>query len=296
MAASATTHSSSSLSLPSSAVLLVPSSASEDVCSIDSDSDEQMTVDGKSVVVDEIVDDAVHEAPDLVVLDDSGEPHDFMEFYSPPRVVPKCLGLGLRAWYSFDVTSGHDFTKHCDRVVGFQLLREHKPTMIMLSPPCTMFSAIQRMWNIKKMSESQYQARMKEAICHIDYSMQLAMLQCHASRYFGFEQPGRASSWDLESVKRVAALPGVVKVAFDMCMFGKVTPFSKQPLKKRTMIMTTHVWLARSLEGHCCDGNHLHIRCMGAEQGITLSKWCQVYPPQLCDTIASSVASSTLRR
>ncbi len=71
---------------------------------------------------------------------------------------------------------------------------------------------------------------------------------------------------------------------------------NKQPLKKRTMIMTNHVWLARSLEGHCCDGNHLHIRGMGAEQGIPLSKWCQVYPPQLCDTIASSVASSTLRR
>ncbi len=251
-----------------------------DVDLTDSDNDKTVIVDDKEVVE--------------VDGEDSVKLHDFMEFYSPPRIAPECIVLGLLELFSFDVTtSGHDFLTFCARAMGLRLLAHYQPLMIMLSPPCTMFSVLTWLWNLKKMTESQYQARMKEARCHIEYSMQLAMMQYNASRYFAFEQPGQASSWDLECVKRVAALPGVVKVPFDMCMFGKTTPFNKQPIKKRTIIMTNSALLAKSLEGHRCDGNHLHIACHGAEHGVKLCEWCQVYPLKLCEKIAFVVASLT---
>jgi len=251
------------------------------VVDVDSDSDSDIDINmiGDGIVIDVDVEDSVID-----------KRHDFMEFYSPPRIVPECTAIGLRSQFSFDVTCGHDFLTYQSRATGFRCINEFKPLMIMLSPPCTMFSQMQNLWNVKKMEENQYQARMKEARCHIDYSMQLAMLQYSASRYFAFEHPARASSWDLECIKRVATLRGVVKVPFDMCMFGKTTPFSKQPIKKRTFIMTNSAVLAHSLQGHCCDGSHLHIPCAGTEQGVLLSKWCQVYPQKLCQTIACAVA------
>ncbi len=60
----------------------------------------------------------------------------------------------------------------------------------------------------------------------IHYAMHIAKMQHAVVRFFGFEQPGRASSWDLECIKSVAALPGVNTIYFDMCMFGKISPQS----------------------------------------------------------------------
>ncbi len=223
-----------------------------------------------------------------------GSLHDFMEFYSPPQIAPKCRALGLNVEHSLDnTTSGHDFSQHSDRVRGFKLINELAPMLVMMSPPCTMFSELQRLWNLNRMNDSVYENRMKEAKCHIHYAMQIAKMQHAVVRFFGFEQPGRASSWDLECVKSVAALPGVTHISFDMCMFAKVSPHNKNPIKKRTVIMTNTHELAAALRGKCCDGSHLHTVCAGSEGGVKLSTWCQVYPPQLCNAIANTALATS---
>ncbi len=95
--------------------------------------------------------------PIVEIIEDSnskncnGSLHDFMEFYSPPQIAPKCRALGLNAEHSLDkTTSGHDFSQHNDRVRGFKLINELAPMLVMASPPCTMFSELQRLWNLKK--------------------------------------------------------------------------------------------------------------------------------------------------
>ena len=85
-----------------------------------------------------------------VVGDPGSEPHDFMEYYSPPRVVPMCRELGCFAQFSLGITMGHDFTQHRDRMLAVQLLAKLKTSSIMLSPPCTMVSTMQRLWNVKR--------------------------------------------------------------------------------------------------------------------------------------------------
>ena len=164
--------------------------------------------------------------------------------------------------------------------------------LVMMSPPCTMFSTLQHLWNFGKMKNAVYQTRMAEAKGHIAYCMHVARLQQNTDRFFGFEQPGRASSWDLECVKSVAATPGVVKVAFDMCMFGKTSPRSKIPMKKRTIAMTNRIMLAAALANKCCDGSHAHIVRSGSERGAKLSTRCQVYSPQLCEAIVRAALSA----
>ena len=99
------------------------------------------------------------------------------------------------------------------------------------------------------MDPATYRHRVNKAMCHMKFSMQIATLQVKAGRYFAFAHPGRASSRDLGCVKAVRELPGVVKVPFDMCMFGLTAPSSKNPIKKRTILMTKCSFLAQSLQG-----------------------------------------------
>ena len=90
--------------------------------------DVKCNVDGAVVFVDG---ELLGEAPIVEIIEDSnsencdGSLHDFMEFYSPPRIAPKCRVLGLNAEHSLDnTTSGHDLSQHNDRVRGFKLINE----------------------------------------------------------------------------------------------------------------------------------------------------------------------------
>ena len=73
----------------------------------------------------------------------------------------------------------------------------------------------------------------------------------------------------------------------------KISPISKIPMKKRTIIMTNHIMLSAALEDKCCDGSHSHLACTGFESGYRLSTWCQVYPPKLCTAIAKAALSTS---
>ena len=61
------------------------------------------------------------------------------------------------------------------------------------------------------------------------------------NRYFAFEHPGGASSWDMPEVQNVAKLERVEIVKFDMCQYGMtiVDPVDgkAKPVNKRTKIM-----------------------------------------------------------
>ena len=61
--------------------------------------------------------------------------HDIKQFYSPPRLVPRGVQVGLRGFYSCDLaTSGHDFLEPAARLSALALLRKHCPQLLMLSP------------------------------------------------------------------------------------------------------------------------------------------------------------------
>ena len=113
--------------------------------------------------------DAVHAASsDVVVItdsDDDGEiqgHHDIMEFFPPPRVIVEAVNmkLHLRGEYTFDIeTSGHDFRRPKDKVLGRRLMLLHKVRMACLSPPCTMFSDLWNMWNVQRCDPAVYHER-----------------------------------------------------------------------------------------------------------------------------------------
>ena len=219
--------------------------------------------------------------------------HDIMELFSPPRAIVQAKKMKghLRGEHAFDIeTSGHDFRKLEDRLIAKRLMILHHVRMACLSPPCAMF-VCWNMWNVQKCDPSVYHERLETAKGMIYYIMDLAKVQHQQGRWFFYEQPHRASSWQLPEVEAVAVLPGVWKSTFDMCCYGMKSPFGKA-VRKRTTVMTNNMILAGMLCDKFCKVHRRHRTVQGSEGGHAMSKWCQVYPPGFCRAVVRSMADS----
>ena len=211
--------------------------------------------------------------------------HDMAEFYSSPRVLPVARCRGLRGSLSLDITTGWDFNVQHLRQLSVELLCKLSIGIVILSPPCTAFSELQRLWNYKRMTLDAVQRQWEQGMVFVRHAMECALTQYKAGRRFGYEHPARASSWKTPEVSRVASLPGVHVVVFDQCMLGLKSP-SGHPLRKRTKVMTNDAALATRLSHRMCDGSHAHQRIHSSEMGVKLSVWAQIYPPAMVELLA----------
>ena len=160
--------------------------------------------------------------------------------------------------------------------------------LLMLSPPCTVFSELQRLWNIKRIPEQTWKHRWEVGMVFLKHSMHAAQNQVAGHRFFAFEHPASASSWKQPCVQAVQSLPGVETVVFDQCMLGLKSKVNGIPMRKRTRIMTNSRELIKLLSGKCCDRTHAHECIQGSEGGVKRSVWAQVYPPGLVQIIAEA--------
>eukprot|EP00973_Karenia_brevis_P039717 5482375-Karenia_brevis.AAC.1 len=118
--------------------------------------------------------------------------------------------------------------------------------------------------------------------------MTICRRQHEQGRYFVFEHPQGASSWQLNMVKQLLNEEGVRLAKFDMCMFGMMTTDDKgNPAfaRKRTAIMTNSICIAREITTRGqCDGKHVHAPLMGGR-----AKACEVYPKEFCRSICRGI-------
>jgi len=219
--------------------------------------------------------------------------HDVCEFYSPPRVCTSARQQGLVALLSCDLLTGWDFRESRLRRLSVDLLIQLRITFVMLCPPCTIFSVLQRVWNFKYWTQEVIDFRWNEGVTFVDHSMLCARIQHEQDRYFAFEHPYRSGAWDLESVQYVSRLSGVHVFDFDMCLLGLTSKVSGLPMRKRTRLMTNVPGLASALRGRFCDGSHgdFHQVIQGFEGGVSRSSWAQTYPRSFCDLVAREVAN-----
>ena len=190
---------------------------------------------------------------------------DVAEVYSPSRMTKMANRLGYEAGFALDLTTvdedgvAWDFTVASIREKALRLQRTTRPKMLMLCPPCTMFSALQNI-NKYKWTAEQYQTKMEEAMMHIAFSVLLALRQVEHGGYFVFEHPVGASTWQLEWMTLLYKCKNVSRVNFDFCMLWmKVTDEQgESPARKRTSINTNSAKLAAKLKKYQCDGGHRH--------------------------------------
>ena len=76
---------------------------------------------------------------------------DIAEYYSPPRITPVANSRGLQGTMSADLETGVDFLLRQTYQDSLDALTQRQVQFLMLSPPCTMFSALQALWNFKRM-------------------------------------------------------------------------------------------------------------------------------------------------
>ena len=70
---------------------------------------------------------------------------DVTEIFSPERVAAVCREFNLRPGMSMDIKSGFDFDKKSDRDRCWDAIKKDKPSLVIGSPPCTLFSKLQEL-------------------------------------------------------------------------------------------------------------------------------------------------------
>ena len=172
---------------------------------------------------------------------------------------------------------------------SLQLLALLDVMFVMLSPPCTAFSVLQRLWNNKRRDPAIVQQEQEEGAGYVNHSMDAASEQLRRGRFFCFEHPSSSSAWALPAVRQIRENPEVFTVTFDQCMVGLQSPLYGKPMRKRTRLMTNSWAIVNNFRGLMCDKNHgEHQRIQGAEAGVRLSVHAQLYPRGMVERLAAA--------
>ena len=217
---------------------------------------------------------------------------DVCEIFSRRRVCKVAADMGLSAGYSLDIREVDDVTgrkwdflnQRC-RGELWQLLEVRPCQLLVLSPPCVIFSQLQQLRQ-SPMSAAERENGME--------MLRVAMTACRrqwkAGRWFLFEHPATATSWQEKCVTEILALEGVRVVTLDQCQYGLTSRDAEGgcgPARKRTKFMTNMV-CAEEVLSRRCPGLHQHVHLISGK-----AKAAEEYPTGLCQAIVEAYAIET---
>ena len=222
---------------------------------------------------------------------DGTQPVDVLEVFG--RTVSAIASRRGLSSCPFDLKVGKDLSQLETRSEVFRTIEQRRPKLLVTSPPCTMYSKLQRLWNVKKMSPEEYNRRKAIADEYLQFSHTCNKVQHNAGRSFAHEHPVGASSWKEDSTQAVVSLPGTYNALFDQCQFGLTSPRGT-PLKKKTRILCNNARLCNALHGcNCRPGLHTHRRVIRSEGGDRISTWSENYPPALCNALLDACCNNS---
>ena len=129
-----------------------------------------------------------------------------------------------------------DLLDTVDQRRAWTLFHKTKPALLIASPPCTVFSILQRMNS--QPGEEGY----KRAVAMVELAVDMCIAQHKAGRLFVFEHPATASSWKLQCLQHLSKMENMYEVDFDMCRFGMkvMTNTGEEGLAKKTTKVYTN--------------------------------------------------------
>ncbi len=210
------------------------------------------------------------------------------EVYSPRRVLRYTSQMDLRGDLSADLLTRWDFNdqKHRELLVGE--LKKRRPRVLILSPPCTMFSSLMAS-NWLRMERRGREERWKEANLHLSFAVLLCNLQRSNGLGFIFEHPASALSWKSPVLQALASQPRCWTSHFHMCAFGMHAADDPSKYhKKNTRLLTNVPQVHKLVHNKTCPGNHEHIPITGSAVGMKRSYWAQHYPANFCKALADA--------
>ena len=199
------------------------------------------------------------------------------EIYSPPRVVAHAKKMGLTPGWSIDLGTGWDLTDPKQEEALDRLLSRDKPELVVASPPCDPFSMLNHGLNYPKWDPSRVEANLQRGRRHLRVSVKVCVFQYNGKKYFLFEHPYAASSWDEEVMQELLDLPGVIFVRTDMCRWNLRVASSGKLSQKPTGILTNSPLIAVELDKRCqCAKNsHASLLGVGAKSGVYTKEFSQ---------------------
>ena len=168
---------------------------------------------------------------------------DISEVFSPPRVVMQGLKIGLQAGSSMHLLTGWDFNLESDRNRAMMQFDEEKPMLLIGSPPCTYFLALQELNKFNMRHDEQWLARFNDnlirAIGHIQFCINLHIQQMGSGRYWLLKHPRSAKSWQIPEMEELLNDPRVQVAYANQCQFGLTAKIragsdKRRPAKKPT--------------------------------------------------------------
>ena len=215
---------------------------------------------------------------------------DFVELFSPPRVIPHAQRAGLKVDSShvFDLQHGWDVRKLSHRRAFRQYRKKRRPRMMMASPACKAFTHLRHIYQ-ERMDPETCRRTVAEGHLMWNFAMEACEEQIAEGNFFGLEHPRLAASWRLPRTQRLLQRDDVVLMSFDQCFFGLSVVPSGTLSRKSTCIATNNPWLALELVNAVCRGDHDHETLIGG-----LPRKAQEYPAELCSAIARGAQAVAL--
>ena len=220
--------------------------------------------------------------------------HDISEVYSPPRITKMARKMGLRAGWALDLTQVDsedgqpwDFSVKAKRVKALHKLKQDEPMMLIVSPMCGPFSALQSLFNYPKQEYEQVRGKLRDAMEHVKFCLELCLEQYVQGRLFLFEHPAGAASWAMQAMQQMRQLDGVSVTKFDFCMLGMKTKDkdgNPRAAQKRTAVMTNSSAITLLLREAQCRAEHTHTQLLGGRAGP-----CQEYTDEFCRLVCEGV-------
>ena len=137
-----------------------------------------------------------------------------------------------------------------------------KPHMVICSPPCTKFSRLTAL-NLYLHADDpawleQFRVDREAARVHIQFCIEINKLQMTEGRYFLFEHPAFADSWDPPEMVKFLAIPGVQWVRADQCEYGLTThgPNGESMPALKPTGFTSNSWCILEELSKRCSGLH----------------------------------------
>ena len=120
---------------------------------------------------------------------------DITEVFSPERVTKISREHGLTAGLRMDLRTGWDFRKKADRQRADTYIYEEKPLLVIGSPVCTPFSALQRWnWGRTKEGDRKSQNNLDEATRYMEFVAEFYAIQNAGRQSYLHENPAQTTS------------------------------------------------------------------------------------------------------
>ena len=178
---------------------------------------------------------------------------------SPPRLTKRAGLLGLRPGQAFDLVDGVDLGTVPGRALVWAYLEAHRPRCVVVSSPCTTFSALMAICK-GRMPPGKFEQNHGEGKHRLSFAMSVCKFQHSRGRYFLHEHPAGATSWKETSVREVRTLPGAMTSKFDQCCYGLTSPYEGKQYKQTMFLHNIPATRAELGDRYCtCSVRHRPI-------------------------------------